>query len=172
MFFPPFPDSAIPFHSTIPFLFHSIHSGHCYSTLPIPDTVIPLQKSHPNSNLLSLWIPFLPISLFLPFSPFLPVQSSVGEVWFETDSNLVWTKPKPSSWFPVWEIFAKLNGLVSGFGLLKFLKRFQIRFKPQTVCNYNFFIATVNCFVVYLILIYIYYINFEVYLLILYLIYL
>ena len=45
------------------------------------------------------------------------VKGSVGEVWFEIDSNLV-----------------------PGFGLLKFLKRFQIRFKPQTVCTYNFFL--------------------------------
>ena len=84
---------------------------------------------------------------------------------FEPNRNRV-------SGFRFGKFLPKPNGLVSGFGLLKFLKWFQIRFKLQTVCTYNFFIATVNCFVVYLILIYIYYINFEVYLLILYLIYL
>ena len=43
--------------------------------------------------------------------------SSVGEVWFQTDSNSVWTKPKPSFWFPVWEILAQT-------------KRFGFRFQP------------------------------------------
>ena len=40
-------------------------------------------------------------------------------------------------WFG--KFLPKPNSLVSGFGLLKFLKWFQIRFKPQTVCTYNFF---------------------------------
>ena len=86
-----------------------------------------------------------------------PIQTQ-----FEPNRNRV-------SSFRFGKFLPKPNGLVSGFGLLKFHKRFQIWFKPQTVCTYNlFFIATVNCFE-YL---YIYYINFEVYLLILYLIYL
>ena len=71
---------------------------------------------------------------------------------FEPNQNQV-------SSFQFGKFLPKLNGLISGFSLLKFLKRFQIRFKPQTVCTYNFFLiftATVNCFIVYLILIYIY----------------
>ena len=60
-------------------------------------------------------------------------SSSVGEVWFEPNQNRV-----SSFWFG--KFLPKPNGLVSGFGLLKFLKRFQIRFKPQTVCTYNFFL--------------------------------
>ena len=75
--------------------------------------------------------------------------------------KLIQTQFEPNwsrvSSFQFGKFLPKPNGLVSGFGLLKFLKWFQIRFKPQTVCTYNFFfIATVNCFVVYLILIYIY----------------
>ena len=45
------------------------------------------------------------------------VDVSVGEVWFQTDSNSVWTKPKPSFRFPVWEILAQT-------------KRFGFRFQP------------------------------------------
>ena len=51
---------------------------------------------------------------------------------FEPNRNRV-------SSFRFGKFLPKPNGLVSGFGLLKFLKRFQIRFKPQTVCTYNFF---------------------------------
>ena len=45
---------------------------------------------------------------------------SVGEVWFETDLNSVWTKPKLSFRFPVWEIFAQI-------------KWFGFRFRPSQI---------------------------------------
>ena len=49
-------------------------------------------------------------------------HASVGEVWFQTETE-----------FPV-------SGLVSSFSLFNFLKWFQTRFKPQTVCTLlNFF---------------------------------
>ena len=48
------------------------------------------------------------------------VHHSVGEVWFETDPNSVWTKPKPSFRFPVWEIFAQTEW-------------FGFRFRPSQI---------------------------------------
>ena len=54
------------------------------------------------------------------------------QTWFEPNQNRV-------SGFRFGKFLPKPNSLVSGFGLLKFLKWFQIWFKPQTVCTYNFF---------------------------------
>ena len=93
------------------------------------------------------------------------IYISVGEVWFQTqfEPNRNWV-----SGFRFGKFLPKPNGLVSGFGLLKFLKQFQIWFKPQTVCTYNFFYSYCKLFrSVFNTYIYIYYINFEVYLLIL-----
>ena len=57
-----------------------------------------------------------------------PIQTQ-----FEPNRNRV-------SGFRFGKFLPKPNSLVSSFSLLKFLKWFQIRFKPQTVCTYNFFL--------------------------------
>ena len=48
-------------------------------------------------------------------------QTSVGEVWFQTDSNSVWTKPKPSFRFPVSAFSIFSNGFKLGLNRKPFV---------------------------------------------------